>query len=130
MAAGQRKKLRVQPTFAYDPVDEHNNFLEHIDDNELFVNDPADTSTDSSSESDDSGNNDNTREITEEIIENKRIRQEIRAKNEANTDTEEYINPVDQYKPEDLYAEKAPIGALPQKAQSNSRPHSKPEGPG
>jgi hypothetical protein len=82
LAAGQRKKLRVQPTFAYDPVDEHNNFLEHIDDNELFVNDPADTSTDSSSESDDSdeedGNNDNTREIiTEEIIENERIRQEI-----------------------------------------------------
>ncbi len=35
LAAGQRKKLRVQPTtFVYDPVDEHNNFLEHIDDNE------------------------------------------------------------------------------------------------
>ena len=119
LAAGQRKKLRVQPTFAYDPVDEHNNFLEHIDDNELFVNDPADTSTDSSSESDDSdeedGNNDNTREITEEIIENERIRQEIQAENEDDTDTEEYFNPVDQYKPEDLYAEKAPIGALPQK---------------
>ena len=120
LAAGQRKKLRVQPTFAYDPVDEHNNFLEHIDDNELFVNDPADTSTDSSSESDDSdeedgNNNDNTRKITEEIIENERIRQEIQAENEDNTDTEECINPVDQYKPEDLYAEKAPIGALPQK---------------
>jgi hypothetical protein len=56
-------------------------------------------------------NNDNTREITEEI-ENERIRQEIQAKNEANTDTEEYFNPVDQYKPD---AEKAPIGALPQK---------------
>jgi hypothetical protein len=86
LAAGQRKKLRVQPTFAYDPVDEHNNFLEHIDDNELFVNDPADTSTDSSSESDacdeEDGNNNNTREITEEIIENERIRPEIQAENE------------------------------------------------
>eukprot|EP01036_Dinobryon_divergens_P061852 gene61852-biopygen30294 len=27
LAAGQRKKLRVQPTFAYEPVDEDNNFL-------------------------------------------------------------------------------------------------------
>ena len=81
-------------------------------------NDPAETSTDNSSESDDSdeedGNNDNTREITEEIIENEGIRQEIQAENEANTDTEEYINQVNKYKPEDLYAEKAPIGALPQ----------------
>jgi hypothetical protein len=125
LGAGQRKKLRVQPTFAYDPVDEHNNFLEHIDDNKLFVNDPANTSTDSSSESDDSdeedGNNDNTREITEEIIENERIRQEIQAENEdKKTDTKECINPVDQYIPEDLYAEKAPIGALPQKRHQTS----------
>ena len=49
------------------------------------------------------------------IRENEIIRQEIQAENAANTDTEEYIYPVDQYKPEDLYAEKAPIGALPQK---------------
>jgi hypothetical protein len=55
------------------------------------------------------------RRITEEIIENERIRQEIQAENEANTNTEEYVNPVDKYKPEDLYAEKAPIEALPQK---------------
>jgi hypothetical protein len=63
LAAGQRKKLRTA-------VDEHNNFLEHIDDNELFVNDPADTTTDSSSESDDSveedGNNNNTTKLTED----------------------------------------------------------------
>ena len=80
---------------------------------------PIQVPTAASSESDDSdeedGNNDNTREMTEEIIENGRIRQEIQAENEANTDTEEYINLVDQYKPQNLYAEKAPIGALPQK---------------
>ena len=123
LAAGQRKKLRVQPNFAYDPVDEDNNILEHIDDNDLFVNDPADTSTDSSSDSDDDsdeeGNTDSNttmrENIIEEIIENERIRNEIQAENEDNTDTEEYINPVDKYKPQDLYAETIPRGDAPQK---------------
>ncbi len=50
LAAGQRKKLRVQPTFAYEPVDEDNNFIDHIDDVDLFHNDLVDT--DSSSDND------------------------------------------------------------------------------
>ena len=52
LAARQRKKLRVQPNFAYEPVDEDSNFLEHIDDNNLYDDDPADISIDSSSDSD------------------------------------------------------------------------------
>jgi len=31
------KKLRVHPTFAYEPVDEDNNFIEHIDDVDLLI---------------------------------------------------------------------------------------------
>ena len=122
LAARQRKKLRVQPNFAYEPVDEDNNFLEHIDDYNLYDDDPADISIDSSSDSDeedDDDANDNNMQmrenIAEEIEENERIRQEIQAENALINDTEEYINPVDQHKPEDLYAEKAPIGALPTK---------------
>ena len=41
-------------------------------------------------------NNDNLRKITEEIIENERIRQEIQAESQSNTDTEEYVNLVDK----------------------------------
>jgi hypothetical protein len=41
-------------------------------------------------------NNDNLRKITEEIIGNERIRQEIQAESQANTDTEKYINLVDK----------------------------------
>ena len=41
-------------------------------------------------------NNDNLCKITEEIIENERIRQEIQAESQANTDTEEYVNLVDK----------------------------------
>ena len=85
LAAGQRKKLRVQPTFAYEPVDEDNNFIDHIDDVDLFDNDPVDTSTDSSSDSDsdnsddDNDNSDNNRHTSvsntnaEDILENERI---------------------------------------------------------
>ncbi len=121
LAARQRKKLRVRPNFAYEPVDEDNNFLEHIDDNNLYDDDPADISIDSSSNSDeeDDDANDNMQmreKIAEEIEENERIRQEIQAENALINDTEEeYINPVDLHKPEDLYAEKAPIGVLPTK---------------
>jgi hypothetical protein len=126
LAARQRKKLRVQPNFAYEPVDEDNNFLEHIDDNNLYDDDPADTSTDSSSDSDEENDeaNDNMqmREIiAEEIEENERIREEIQAENAIINDIEEHLNPVDQHKPEDLvYAEKAPIGALPTKRHQTS----------
>eukprot|EP01036_Dinobryon_divergens_P034159 gene34159-biopygen27033 len=64
LAAGQRKKLRVQPTFAYEPVDEDNNFIDHIDDVDLFNNDPVDTdsSSDSDSDSDNSDDDDNQRQ--------------------------------------------------------------------
>ena len=115
LAAGQRKKLRVQPNFAYDPVDEENNLLEHIDDNDLFVEDPADKSIDSSSDDsdeDDEGHDNiqthKREDIAEDTIENERVRQEIRAENEANIDLDGYINPVDRYKPQDLYAETTP----------------------
>ena len=102
LAADQRKKLRVQPNFAYDPEDEENNLLEHIDDNDLFVEDRADKSIDSSS--DDSDENDEgyaniythkREDIAEDIIENERIRQETRAENEANVDLDGHSNPVD-----------------------------------
>ena len=43
LAAGQRKKLRVQLN---DPVDEENSLLKYIDDNDLFVEGPADKSID------------------------------------------------------------------------------------
>ena len=102
LAADQRKKLRVQPNFAYDPEDEENNLLEHIDDNDLFVEDRADKSIDSSS--DDSDEDDEgyaniythkREDIAEDIIENERVRQEIRAENEANVDLDGHSNPVD-----------------------------------
>ena len=84
--ARQRKKLRVQPNFAYELVDEDNNFLIHIDDNNLYDDDPADTSTDSSSvsdeEDDDANDNMQMREnVAEKMEENERIRQEIQAEN-------------------------------------------------
>ena len=86
LAARQRKKLRVQPNFAYESVDEDNNFFEHIDDNNLYDDDPADTSTDSRRDSDeeDDDANDNLQmreNLAEEIEENERIRQEIQAEN-------------------------------------------------
>jgi hypothetical protein len=98
-----------------------NNLLEHIDDNNLYDDDPADTSTDSSGDSDedddDANNNMQMRKnIAKEIAENKRIREEIQAGNAIINEIGEHLNPVDQHKPEDLlYAEKAPIGALPTK---------------
>jgi len=122
LAANQRKKLRVQPTFAYEPVDEHNNYIEHMDDVDLFDNNPADTSTDSSSESDNDNEDENfhiddavvTDDIAEEILENERIHQEILNENEMYQQvTDEQINPVDKHKPDDLYAE-MPIDPSPQ----------------
>jgi len=127
LAAHQRKKLRVQPTFAYEPVDEHNNYIEHVDDVDLFDNNPADTNTDSSSDSDSDDENDhnnnndddanaavtNDSNAADDILENDRIRQEILIDNEMHQETDEYINPVDQYKPDDLYAE-MPIDPSPQ----------------
>ena len=123
LAAGQRKKLRVQPTFAYDPVDEDNNFIDHIDDVDLFANDPADTSTDSSSDNSDNSDDENdtnlnrhiamTEAEADEILDNERIRQEIQIDNETYLNEDAHINPVDHYQPEDLYAEK-PIDPAPQ----------------
>jgi len=102
LVADQRKKLRVQPNFACDPVDEENNLFEHIDDNYLFVEDRTDKSIDSSSDDrdeDDEGHDNiqthKREDIAEDIIENERVRQEIRAKNEANVDLDGHINSVD-----------------------------------
>jgi hypothetical protein len=102
LVTDQRKKLRVQPNFACDPVDEENNLFEHIDDNYLFVEDRTDKSIDSSSDDrdeDDEGHDNiqthKREDIAEDIIENERVRQEIRAENEANVDLDGHINPVD-----------------------------------
>ena len=103
-------------------MDEDNNFIDHIDDVDLFDNDPVDTSTDSSSDSDSDNSdddNDNNRHTTvsntnaEDILENERIRQEIYTDTEAYLDENAHINPVDQHQPEDLFTEK-PIDSLPQ----------------
>lgn len=118
LAANQRKKLKVQPTFAYEPVDEQNNHIEHVDDVDLFDNNPADINTDSSSDSDsddDNGNNndDPHTAVIDDMFENERIRQEILIENQMNQETDEQFNPVDQYKPDNLYAE-MPIDPSPQ----------------
>ena len=47
-------------------------------------------------------------DIAEDIIKNECVWQEIRAENEANIDLDGHINPVDRYKPQDLYAETTP----------------------
>ena len=112
LAAGQRKKLRVQPTFAYEPVDENNNFIDHIDDVDLFDNDPVDTDSSSDSDNSDDDNN-NNKHTAEDILDNERIRQEMHIDNEAHLDEDAHINPVDQHQPEDLYTEK-PIDPSPQ----------------
>jgi hypothetical protein len=101
LAAGQRKKLRVQLNFAYDPVDEENSLLKHIDDNDLFVEGPADKSIDSSSddndEDDEGRDNKQTHKLEDtakDIIENEHVRQETRTENEANIDLDGHINPA------------------------------------
>ena len=102
MVADQRKKLCVQPNFAYDPVDEENNLLERIDDNYLFVEDRADKSIDSSSDDfdeDDEGHDNiqthKREDIAEDIIENERVRQEIGAEIKADVNLDGHTNPVD-----------------------------------
>ena len=117
------KKLRVHPTFAYEPVDEDNNFIEHIDDVDLFDPNPADTSTDSSSDSgnsDDDDDNDNGA-TADDILENERIRQEIYIDNETYLDADVHINPVDQSQPEDLYTEKYVDPALQHRYLTRSK---------
>ena len=108
LAAGQRKKLRVQPNFAYDPEDEENNLLEHIDDNDLFVEGPADKSIDSSSDDNDEDDEGRDNIQTHKLEDTAEDIIETRTKNEANIDLDGHINPVDRYKPQDLYAETTP----------------------
>ena len=115
LAADQRKKLRVQPNFAYNPVDEENNLLKHKDDNDLFVEDPADKSIDSSSDDcdEDGEGHDNIQthkreDIAEDIIENERVRQEIGAEIKADVNLDGHTNPVDWYLRTSLYAETTP----------------------
>ena len=95
----------------------------HVDDVDLFDNNPADIDTDSSSESDTDDDNDNhndgmhaavTDDEVNDVIENERIRQEMLMDNEMHQETDEqYVNPVDQHKPDDLYVE-MPIDHSPQ----------------
>jgi hypothetical protein len=104
LAANQRRKLRVQPTFAYEPVDEHHNFIDHIDDAELFDNNPADIDLDSSSEND--SDDDSNAHVDDTVTEAQRIPHQDILKEDYTDDVDPHsVNPLDQYRPDDLYAE-------------------------
>ncbi len=105
------------PNFSYDPVDEHDNFIDHIDDEELF--NPAEN-IDSSSESvqlEDNIQLDETLCHDDiDVLENERIREEINIDNQVQHDADhEVLNPLDQFKPDDLYQDsEKPIDSVPQ----------------
>ena len=125
LAANQRKKLRVLPNFSYDPVDENDNFIDHMDDSDLFDNapDPVDDSSSVSVHDDESvhdneniGEHGITAEEIQDVAENERIREEIRIDNEAQHDSDiNVLNPIDKYLPDDLYQETdTPMDTMPQ----------------
>ena len=83
--------------------DEHDSFIDHIDDKELF--NPAED-IDSSSESvqlEDNIQLDETlRHDDIDVLENESIREEINIYNQVQHDADhEVLNPLDQFKPDD-----------------------------
>ena len=121
-----RKKLRVLPNFSYDPVDENDSFIDHMDDSDLFDNapDPVEDSSSSVSVHDDEsvhGNenidaHDITAEEIQDIAENERTREEIRIDNEVQHDSDiNVLNSIDKYLLDDLYQEiDTPMNTMPQ----------------